>query len=196
MFHSIPFSPQRMETHQPQEKSIKLPPPPRDPLQTARTSLRLTNLFLQLTAQQNVPRRSVPTGLLTQLTISETMGSLSGASMALLLPQGSLCVQLWSRTFVLIWSWLESLSLLIKLFIAGEPGPASEAQQQNLCCSSRFCCEMLEFLHKNSTFLLSCHPQCPQEVEGGGNSCSSPLLICATTVITLFTVLLQNSNPL
>lgn len=91
MLHSIPFSPQRMEIHQSQEKSVKLlPPPPRDPLQTARTSLRPTNLFLQLTAQQNVPRRSVPTGLLTQLTISETKRSLSGAATALFLPQGSL----------------------------------------------------------------------------------------------------------
>uniref|UniRef100_H0ZDL0 Replication termination factor 2 n=2 Tax=Taeniopygia guttata TaxID=59729 RepID=H0ZDL0_TAEGU len=71
---------QRMETHLSQEKSIKLlPPPPRDPLQTARTSLRLTNLFLQLTVQPNVPRRSVPTGLLTQLTISETIRSIPGS---------------------------------------------------------------------------------------------------------------------
>uniref|UniRef100_A0A803V687 Replication termination factor 2 n=1 Tax=Ficedula albicollis TaxID=59894 RepID=A0A803V687_FICAL len=67
---------QRMEIHQSQEKSVKLlPAAPRDPLQTARTSLRLTNLFLQLTAQQNVPRRSVPTGLLTLLTISETISA-------------------------------------------------------------------------------------------------------------------------
>lgn len=98
MLHSVPFSPQRMGTQQSQEKSIKLlPAAPRDPLQTARTSLRLTNLFLQLTAQQNVPRRSVPTGLLTQLTISETMRS----TLALPSLPMALSVQPCCRTLVL-----------------------------------------------------------------------------------------------
>lgn len=66
-----------MEVHLPQEKSIRrLLLPRRDPSQTARRNLRHTNLFLHHTAQQNVQRKSVPIGLLTQHTVSETMMSL------------------------------------------------------------------------------------------------------------------------
>ncbi|XP_027566316.1 replication termination factor 2 isoform X2 [Pipra filicauda] len=86
---------QKMEIHLSQQKSIKLLLLlRRDPLQTARRSLRRTNLFLQHTAQQNVQRRSVPIGLLTQLTISETMSSLIGTSTAAFLPQGFFCTTL------------------------------------------------------------------------------------------------------
>ncbi|KAL2297107.1 hypothetical protein Nmel_015165 [Mimus melanotis] len=160
---------QRMEIHQSQEKSIKLLPAPRDPLQTARTSLRLTNLFLQLTAQQNAPRRSVPTGLLTQLTISETM-RISVSTRGCCPPPGTqfLCSSApGCSSCVCHW--------VITLFTAAEPVSAapsvqSEAEQQNPCCSSRLHSEMLEFLHKNSPLLL------PSVSSGGGgrNSCSPP----------------------
>ncbi|KAM9260266.1 replication termination factor 2 isoform 4-T4 [Cariama cristata] len=65
------------EIHLSQEKSIRLLLLlRRGPLQTARRNLRHINLFLHHTAQQNVQRKSVPIGLLTQHTISETMMSL------------------------------------------------------------------------------------------------------------------------
>lgn len=118
MLHSVPFSPQRMETHQSQEKSIKLLPP-RDPLQTARTSLRLTNLFLQLTAQPNVPRRSVPTGLLTQLTISETMRSTAPTAPSLpVAPLSSSAAELCAA---LLLAAVPVCKLVINLVIAREP---------------------------------------------------------------------------
>lgn len=181
-----------METHQSQEKSTKLPAAaPRDPLQTARTSLRLTNLFLQLTAQQNVPRRSVPTGLLTQLTISETMRSSPGSFLPMA-PSAPGCSSSLEVGYKPGHSWRTCVSCSF-WWIRSRPAESMFVAADFILKCWNFCTKIL--LRSSQLDVILSHSVLRRRGE------VPALLLCwfvpqNNCVITAFSVLLQNSNPL
>lgn len=123
-----------------------------------------------------------------------------GAPLAPLLPLGSLC-QLWHK--LLSWSWLQFLGLEVgNKAVRGWGTCVScsfcsvRSRQHNPWWSSNFILKCWDFCTKILLFSSQLNVILSQCQEEGGRSSCSPLLICAITVITIFSVLLQNSNPL